>query len=248
MAISTLRRCKAPLILSVLLVPPVFGQQQPATEPVQAVDPAIEAELAPKPELGHRPIEALSPEAQKVLRERLLKRSNRVLPPVPDETKKTMFTAMMASSPMSIRDYFNFMTSKLKAKPGLAFDEIIESMDLKANDVNFKKTGHSKIWQDISAITGVPTTRVEVLQYCDAAVGRRMLDVSPEFVIFIPCRIAVYEDANEDIWLMTMDWDVSWLSFVWHDDSKLSDQLKQDAERIRTAMRKIMEAGASGEW
>jgi uncharacterized protein (DUF302 family) len=89
---------------------------------------------------------------------------------------------------------------------------------------------------------------VEILQYCDAAVGRRMLDYSPEFVIFIPCRIAVIEDASGDIWLMTMDWDVSWLAMAWHPDSKLNDQLKNDAVRIRDAMEQIMQAGAKGEW
>jgi len=231
-----------------VLASTVWAQQpaQPGVAP--AVSPEVEEELKPKIDLGHRTIESLSPAAQKVLRERLMQRSNRIMPPVPAEVKRNMFTSMMASSPLSMRDYFNFMTAKIKAKEGLSFDEIIEAMDLKANDVNFKKTVHSKIWQDIAAITGVPTTRIEVLQYCDAVVARRILDVSPEFSIFIPCRISVYEDANGDIWLMTMDWDISWLAFAWQPGSQISQQLREDAVRIRSAMDQIMKAGASGEW
>ncbi len=209
---------------------------------------SVEDELKPRPELGDRTLESLSEEAQKVLRERYLANSNRVMPPVPAEQKKMWFQQMMGMSSMSMRDLFNMMTSKVKVDDGISFKDVIEAMDLKANDVNFKKVGHNKFWKDVSAISGLPALRVEILQYCDATIGRRMLDYSPEFVIFIPCRIAVMEDANGDIWIMTMDWDVSWLAMAWHPDSKLSDQLKQDATRIRDAMEKIMRAGATGEW
>jgi uncharacterized protein (DUF302 family) len=208
----------------------------------------VEEELMPRPELGDRSIDVLSEAAQKMLRESYLANSNRVMPPVPIEQKKMWFQQLMSMSAMSMRDLFNMMTSKLKVDAGISFDDVIEAMDLKANDVNFKKVGHNKFWKDVSAISGIPALRVEILQYCDAAVGRRMLDYSPEFVIFIPCRIAVIEDPSGDIWLMTMDWDVSWLAMAWHPDSKLNDQLKNDAVRIRDAMEQIMQAGAKGEW
>jgi len=229
----------APAIKSDKTAPSPQAEKKPLT---------VEEELKPNPKAGDRPMSVLSPEAQKILRERYMKDSARVMPPVPRETKKAMFDQMLAASPMSMRDLFNFMTAKRKAKKGLKFDEIIEAMDLKANDVNFKKVGHNKFWKDVSSITGLPVPRVEILQYCDAMVGRRMLDYSPEFVVFIPCRIAVYEDANGDIWLMTLDWDVSWLAQAWHPDTKLPPQLVEDAKRIRNAMDAIMNAGANGEW
>ncbi len=243
--------CFGLIILAVGFSFPVVAQQADPAQPAAAAEPApasIEDELKPRPDLGDRTIDALSPEAQEVLRKRLIEGSNRVLPPVPTEVKKKLYDSMSGSAPMSMRELFNFMTSKKKAKAGLTFDEVVESMDIKANEVNFKKVGHNKFWKDVSAITGVPTTRVEILQYCDAKVGRRMLDFSPEFVIFIPCRIGVYEDANGEIWLMTLDWDVSWLARAWHPDSQLPEQIREDALRIRDAMEKIMHAGATGEW
>jgi uncharacterized protein (DUF302 family) len=236
--------------------PPPATEAKPAeAKPaeVKAEQPAekkltVEEELTPQPKLGDRDMSVLSPEADKILRERYMKESNRVMPPVPRETKKAMFDQMLAATPMSMRDLFNFMTAKRKAKKGLKFNEILEAMELKANDMNFKKVGHNKFWKDVSAITGLPTPRVEVLQFCDAMVGRRMLNYSPEFVVFIPCRIAVYEDASGDIWLMTLDWDVSWLARAWHPDSNLPKELVEDAKRIRNAMDAIMNAGANGEW
>jgi uncharacterized protein (DUF302 family) len=209
---------------------------------------SVEEELKPKPEAGARHISTLSPEAQKVLREKYLKNSARIAAPVPAETKKRTYDSMVGAAPMSMKDMFNFMTLKKKAKAGLKFDEIVEAMDIKANDVNFKKVGVNAFWKDVGALSGLPTTRIEVMNYCDADVGRRMLDFSPEFVIFIPCRVAVYEDYNGDIWLMTLDWDVSWLARAWQSGSQLSKQMQEDAIKIKDALVKIMEAGATGQW
>ena len=150
--------------------------------------------------------------------------------------------------PWSLRQVFSFMTHKVRAKKGLSFDEIVEAMDSRAVEENLKKSGHNMIWKEIEAKTGQPTPRIEILQYCDAMVARMVLDYSPEFSIFLPCRISVLEDAKGDIWLMTLDWDVSWLNFVWHPDSQLDQELKKSGQRIRDAMLSIVEAGATGDW
>ncbi len=209
--------------------------------------PEVAAELEPRFD-GPRAIEDLSEAAQKVMRERLMASTNPVMPPVLTETKKALFDQITGVSPASLRDLFNLMTVKQKVDPDVSFDEVIEAMEIKANDVNFKKVGHNEFWKDVSAISGLPTPRVEVMQFCDAIVGRRMLDFSPEFSIFIPCRITVLEDSAGDIWVMMMDWDVHWVERALHPDSQLSEQLKQDAIRIRDAMAQIMEAGATGEF
>lgn len=214
----------------------------------QALSPEIEAELAPNYEVGPRLLQDLSEEAHEIRRQQLMRQTNRVMPPVPMQQKKQLFDQMVPMSGMSMRDLFNFMTFKLKADPELSFDDVIEAMELKANEVNFKKVGHNEFWRDVGAMSGLPTLRVEILQFCDAVVGRRMLDFSPEFSIFIPCRITVMEDATGEIWLMTMDWDVSWLARAWQPGSKLDPDLVKDAVRIRDSMTLIMQAGASGDW
>ncbi len=222
----------------------VFAQQSSSTD----LPASVAAELAPNFESGPRLIQDLSEEAQKIRRQQLMRQSNRVLPPLPREQKKALFDMMTPASSMSMRDLFNFMTDKIKADPELTFDEVVEAMELKANEVNFKKVGHNEFWRDVSAFSGLPTLRLEILQFCDAIVGRRMLDFSPEFSIFIPCRITVMEDATGEIWLMTLDWDVSWLARAWQPGSQLDPELIKDAIRIRDAMTEIMQAGASGDW
>ncbi|GJL82309.1 MAG: hypothetical protein DHS20C01_19430 [marine bacterium B5-7] len=233
------------LIVSVSLC--AQAQQDSFSVPEGASDEVRDA-LQPHPELGDRLLSDQPDEIQEIMRAQLVEQSNRPLPPVPAATKKQLFDQLTAVSGLGMRDLFNFMTSKKKVAEGITFDEVIEAMLIKANEVNFKNVGHNLFWKDASAVTGVPALRVEILQFCDAVVGRRMLDFSPEFSIFIPCRITVMEDATGDIWLMTMDWDVSWLANAWHPDSELSDQLKADAVRIRDSMEAIMQAGANAEW
>jgi len=212
------------------------------------VPPEVAAELAPNLDAGPRLLGDLSEDAQKIRRQQLMQQTNRVLPPVPPAQKKQFYDQMVGMSSLSMRELFNFMTAKVQADPELSFDDVIEAMELKANEVNFKKVGHNEFWKDVGAMTGMATLRIEILQFCDAEVGRRMLDFSPEFSIFIPCRITVMEDATGEIWLMTLDWDVSWLARAWQPGSQLDPDLVQDAVRIRDAMTQIMQAGASGDW
>ena len=233
------------ILLAVIIHPESgFAQQGSGTD----LPASVAAELAPNFESGPRLIQDLSEEAQKIRRQQLMRQSNRVMPPIPREQKKALFDMMTPASSMSMRDLFNFMTDKIKADPELTFDDVVEAMELKANEVNFKKVGHNEFWRDVGAYSGLPTLRLEILQFCDADVGRRMLDFSPEFSIFIPCRITVMEDATGEIWLMTLDWDVSWLSRAWQPGSRLDPELVKDAVRIRDAMTQIMQAGASGDW
>jgi len=221
-----------------------FAQQNSNTDlPASVVE-----ELTPDYKAGPRLIEDMSETAQKIRRQQLMQQSNRVMPPIPPEQKKAFYDQIAGMPSMSMRDLFNFATAKIKADPDLTFDDVVESMELKANKVNFRKVGHNEFWKDVSAISGLPALRIEVLQFCDAIVGRRMIDFSPEFSIFIPCRITVLEDATGEIWLMTLDWDVSWLARAWQPGSKLDPELVKDATRIRDAMNQIMQAGAVGFW
>ncbi len=221
-----------------------FGQQAATS----AQSDSVAAELAPNFEAGPRLLADLSDEAQKIRRQQLMAQSNRVMQPVPPEQKRRFYDQTVGMSSLSMRELFNFMAVKMKVDAELSFDDVVEAMELKANEVNFKKVGHNEFWKDVSAISGLPTLRIEILQFCDATVGRRMLDFSPELSIFIPCRITALEDATGEIWLMMLDWDVSWLSRAWQPGSQLDPELVEDAIRIRDAMTQIMQAGASGDW
>ena len=174
--------------------------------------------------------------------------ANTVSDSISDEAKRNMYQSMMMLSPLSLRDMISIMADKMPVAEDVSFDDAIESMRLRANEINFKFVGHNPLWKDITAITGEETPRVEIFNFCDAMVARKVLDYAPEFVVFIPCRIALIEDADGKIWVMTLDWDVNWLNLAQNPNSVLDQELRAEAIRIRDGMRYIMEGAATGDF
>ena len=174
---------------------------------------------------------------------------NTVSDSVSAEAKRSFYQSMMMLSPLSLRDILSIMADKMPVAEGVSFEDAVDSMRLRANEINFKFVGHSPLWKDIVAISGdEDTPRVEIFHFCDAMVARKILDYAPEFVVFIPCRIALLEDADGKLWVMTLDWDVNWLDLAQNPNSVLDEELRADARRIRDGMRYIMEGAATGDF
>ena len=173
---------------------------------------------------------------------------NTVHPSISAEARANAVSSMMAVNPFSLRDMIAMMAVKYQAKDGLKYDEVVEAMKVKANEINFKFVGHNPLWKDIVAITGKQDTpRVEFFSFCDAIVAREILDYVLEFAIFLPCRVAVVEDAYKKIWVMTLDWDVRWLDAS-PNPNKITEKMRERSILVRDAIDKIMRAGALGEF
>ncbi|KAF0102798.1 MAG: hypothetical protein FD187_839 [bacterium] len=173
---------------------------------------------------------------------------SRIVPPEEkDKLMKQMMPMMGTMTRMDVKDVMNLMAIKYKAKPGLTFDDVKQSMELRANQLNFKKVGESPMWKDIQAVLGdKDAPRMEVYHYCDIAAGRAVLQYAPESIVYLPCRIAIMEDADKQIWVLTLDWNTAWLDSI---SGKMGapDELMKQAKDIRDKMDVIMRAAADGE-
>lgn len=172
-------------------------------------------------------------------------------PGIPDAAKTQMMQMMMPIMSsifrMSMPDAMNWFTLKIKAKPGLSFDDVVESMMLRANKLNFKYVGNNLMYKDFQAVLGdFEAPRIEVHSFCDIAVGRDLLKISPEFLVFLPCRIGVMEDADKNIWVMMLDWNLEWVG-GYETQMGISPELSKGAIDIRKKMAEIMQAGADGD-
>jgi uncharacterized protein (DUF302 family) len=172
-------------------------------------------------------------------------------PAIPQESKRQMMQMMMPMMTslmrMSMGDGMNWFSHKIQAKPGLKFDEVVESMMLRANQLNFKYVGSNLMYKDFHAVLDdKEAPRIEVHSFCDIAVGRDLLRISPEFLVFLPCRIAVMEDADRNIWVMMLDWNLDWVA-GYENQLGITPELARGAKEIRDKMENIMKAGANGE-
>ena len=166
------------------------------------------------------------------------------------EQKKQMMKTMLpylANMGLNIRDIMNYMTTKYQVKEGVSFDDVIVSMQLRANQLNLKQVGHSPMWKDIQAVLGDTTTpRMEVFHFCDIAAGREIMKLVPEAIVYLPCRIAVMEDDKKNIWVLTLDWDTAWLDSI-NGSMGITPELAKMAMDIREKMDNVMRAGANGD-
>jgi uncharacterized protein (DUF302 family) len=172
-------------------------------------------------------------------------------PGIPQQTKRQMMQMMMPIMTnvmrMSMPDAMNWFAHKIQAKPGLKFDEVVESMMLRANQLNFKYVGSNLMYKDFQAVLGdMEAPRIEVHSFCDIAVGRDLLKISPEFLVFLPCRIAVMEDADKNIWVMMLDWNMDWVG-GYEGQMAITPELARGANDLRNKMEEIMRAGANGD-
>jgi len=167
----------------------------------------------------------------------------------PEERKRwrEMTMPVMANLvQMDGREVMNHFAVKLKAKPGVSFDEVVESMMLRANQLNLKLVGSNLMSKDFQAMLGdTSAPRVEVFSFCDIALGRDLLKIIPEMVVFMPCRIAVMEDADKNIWVLMLDWDVTGLELAGKQIG-MTPELRRSFLEIRQKMEDVMRSSASG--
>ncbi|MCS6786945.1 MAG: DUF302 domain-containing protein [Thiobacillaceae bacterium] len=148
---------------------------------------------------------------------------------------------------MDMADAMNYFARKYKAKPGLTFDDVKESLFLRANQLNFKFVGENLMWKDFRAVLNDhEAPRIEVYSFCDIAVGRDLLKISPEFIVFLPCRIAIMEDGDKNIWVLMLDWNLDWVA-GYERQLGITDELWKGAIEINRKMDEIMRAAANGE-
>ena len=132
---------------------------------------------------------------------------------------------------------------KMAVKPGVSLDDAAESMRLRANSLNMKLVAELPLSNQVEAITGKPQRRMTIFQFCDALTARDLIELDIDFAIYMPCRIALIEDAKGQSWLIMMDIDVNALA----QEKRVPSALKKRIEEVRATLINIMEAGAKGD-
>jgi uncharacterized protein (DUF302 family) len=238
---------KATLLPLVLWALPVQAQQaaQPSFGTYYPANPYLQ--YAPPPTFPFNPLNVLQPQAapsapaapytmrRAVSQEEKIRLMQMALP---------FITNVLG---MQMPDAMNYFTRKYKAKPGLSFEDVRDSLFLRANQLNVKKVGENLMWKDFHAVLGdKDAPRIEVYSFCDIAVGREILKIDPEFVVFLPCRIAIMEDAKKDIWVLMLDWSLDWVK-GYESRLGLTPELIQGANDLNARMDEMMRAAANGE-
>jgi uncharacterized protein (DUF302 family) len=122
---------------------------------------------------------------------------------------------------------------------GVSMDDAVDSMKLRANVLNFKLVAHQPLYKELQAM-GLESKRIEIFQFCDARIAKAMIAHDKDFAAYLPCRITLLEDEEGKAWLITMNLDMLIQS------ADLPPDLMEKAQRVKSSIQEIMEAGAEG--
>ncbi len=132
---------------------------------------------------------------------------------------------------------------KVAIDRGVSMSEAAESMRLRANALNLQLVAELPMSKQVEAVTGKPQRTITIFQFCDAVLAKDLIDVNPDFSIYMPCRIALIEDASGQGLLVMMDVNVDAVA----QEKRLPPALKTRIEAVRKSLIEIMQAGAKGE-
>ena len=160
-----------------------------------------------------------------------------------------LFGALLLSAPAS---WATSPKAQQAAQPGVyklaidrnvTLDEAAESMRLRANALNLKLVAELPLSKQVEAVTGKPQRVVTIFQFCDAVTAMELIDLSIDFATYMPCRIALIEDAQGQGWLIMTDINVDLVA----KEKRLQKELTTRIKAVRQGLIEIMQAGAKGE-
>lgn len=122
----------------------------------------------------------------------------------------------------------------------VSVEDAIDSMTLRANMLNFKLVADLPLSEQVKSM-GQDANYMRILAFCDALIAKKMVEYNIIFAGFLPCRIAVLEDADGKGWIVTMNMDMM-LHAV-----DLPDHLKPLALKVRDTIYSIVDAGVNGD-
>ena len=154
----------------------------------------------------------------------------------------SLMQSAIAADPKSGISYTNvkLQIARIQVQGGVSFDDAVESLKLRANQHNLKFVGANPLYKEIEALTGKPAKRMEIFNFCDGLTANKMLTADPMMIAFMPCRIALVEDAQNKRWVVSMMMDMKLIK-------ALPADARSSAERVMAAMKDMMVAASRGD-
>lgn len=77
--------------------------------------------------------------------------------------------------------------------PGVSYEDVLLSLKSLSEGMNLVNPAHFPIGEHLKERGQTPEGPLEVHAYCSLGLGAEIMLDHPEFVVFAPCRIAIYQ-------------------------------------------------------
>ncbi len=136
---------------------------------------------------------------------------------------------------------------EVEVKEGVSHEDVIDSLKSISEGMNFANAHNFYIDESIRNREVDPQGIKEVYTYCNLTMGMDILLDHPEFLVFAPCRIAVYEkpDANNEMKLyLGLDRPTYDLKSI----KNPTERAKKSAQDLEDSLIEIMHRASEGDF
>jgi uncharacterized protein (DUF302 family) len=86
---------------------------------------------------------------------------------------------------------------EVQVEPGVTYEDVIESLKSVSASMNLVNPANFPIAENMKKRDIDPQGIKEVHSFCNLSLGTDIFLDHPEFLVFVPCRVAVYEKNNK---------------------------------------------------
>ena len=104
--------------------------------------------------------------------------------------------AAFAASPLPTID-FNKAIYVVPVEPQVTYDDVLTSLKVISEGMNFVNPANFPIGEHMKQRGQAPEGVLEVRAFCNLGMGAEIMLDHPEFVVFAPCRIGIYQQKGQ---------------------------------------------------
>lgn len=147
------------------------------------------------------------------------------------------FKPALAAPPMRID--IPATVIKVPLAQGVSPSDAVQSMKLRANLLNFKLVAQQPLSAQLKAMGVKHVRTLDIYQFCKPDVAYDMVNFNMAYAAYLPCRIALEEDAKGRYWLTMLN-----PNLLLSPDMPAA--LKKQADSVISGLMQIIKAGAEG--
>jgi uncharacterized protein (DUF302 family) len=136
---------------------------------------------------------------------------------------------------------------ELAVNEGVSYQDVIDSLKSLSEGLNFVNPANFPIGEHMKLRGVDPQGMKDVRSFCNLSMGTEIILDHPEFLVFAPCRIAIYEkpDANNKLKLfIAMDRPTYDLKSI----KNPTERARKSAQELETVLLEIMDRARKGDF
>lgn len=132
---------------------------------------------------------------------------------------------------------------KVKVQDGLTAEEVGQSIQTIADELNIRAVGFLPLGDQVAAMTGEDWRVLNIYLYCNPLTAAKMVEFDPAFAAYLPCRVSLVEDEAGDLWIYTLNMDL-----MIYGGETLPPELLAEALEVKEIMLAILNRAAEGDF